>query len=105
NGAAIDVGIELPPPPAAIAPKAAVFALIVQLLDEAQTHLQAASAAFPFPLPAGFAGFDTPGTFLRFNRALRARVAVYTDDFAGALTALGRSFTDTTQSLELGARS
>ena len=102
NGAAIDVGIDLTAPPAAIVPKAAVFARIVQLLDEAQTHLQAASAAFPFPLPAGFAGFDTPGTFLRFNRALRARVAVYTDDFAGALTALGGSFIDTTKSFDLG---
>jgi len=102
NGAAIDVGIDLTAPPAAIVPKAAVFARIVQLLDEAQTHLQAASAKFPFPLPAGFAGFDTPGTFLRFNRALRARVAVYTDDFAGALTALGGSFIDTTKSLDLG---
>ena len=102
NGAPIDVGIDLTAPPVAIVTKAAVFAHIVQLLDDAQTHLQAAGSAFPFPLPAGFAGFDTPSTFLQFNRALRARVAVYTDDFAGALTALGGSFIDTTKSLNLG---
>ena len=102
NGAAIDVGIDLTAPPAAIVPKGAVFARIAQLLDEGQTHRQAAGATFPFPLPAGFAGFDTPGTFLQFNRALRARAAVYTDDFAGALTALGGSFIDTTKSLDLG---
>src|SRR6266576_7094103 len=102
NGAAIDVGIDLAAPPAAIVTKAAVFAHIVQLLDEGQTHLQASGATFPFPLPSGFAGFDTPSTFLQFNRALRARVAVYTDDFAGALTALGSSFIDTTKSLDVG---
>ncbi len=102
NGAAIDVGIDLAAPPAAIVTKAAVFAHIVQLLDEGQTHLQASGATFPFPLPSGFAGFDTPSTFLQFNRALRARVAVYTDDFAGGLAALGSSFIDTTKSLDLG---
>src|SRR6266576_1648301 len=102
NGAAIDVGIDLAAPPAAIVTKAAVFAHIVQLLDEGQTHLQASGATFPFPLPSGFAGFDTPSTFLQFNRALRARVAVYTDDFAGAVAALGSSFIDTTKSLDVG---
>jgi hypothetical protein len=104
NGAPIPVGIDLTAPPAPIATKAQVFAHIVQLLDEAQTHLQAGGSTFPFQLPAGFTGFNTPATFLRFNRALRARVAVYTDDFAGALTALAASFIDTasTTSLDLG---
>src|SRR5256886_14107589 len=89
-------------PPAAIVTKAAVFAHIVQLLDEGQTHLQASGATFPFPLPPGFAGFDTPGTFLQFTPALRARVAVYTDDFAGAVAALATPFIDTTKSLAVG---
>ena len=107
NGAPIPTGIDVTAPPAPIATKAAVFAHVVQLLDEAQTHLQAAatgSAAFPFPLPAGFAGFNTPTAFLRFNRALRSRVAVYDGDFAGALTDLATSFVDTasTTSLDKG---
>jgi len=102
NGGVIVTGIDLTAPPAPIATKAAVFAHIGQLLDEAQTHLQASGSTFPFPLPAGFTGFNTPTTFLQFNRALRARVAVYTDDYAGALTALAASFVDTTRSLDLG---
>jgi hypothetical protein len=52
---------------------------------------------------SGFADFDTPATFLKFNRALRARVAVYQDDFAVALTALGQSFLSTSASLDFGA--
>jgi hypothetical protein len=102
NGAVIVAGIDLTAPPAPIVTKTQVFAHIVQLLDEAQTHLQAAGSTFPFQLPAGFAGFNTPATFLLLNRALRARVAVYTDDFSGALTALAASFVDTTKSLDLG---
>ena len=53
-------------------------------------------------MPSGFNNFDAPGTFLLFNRGLRARVAVYTDDFAGALTALAASFVDTPGPLDLG---
>ncbi len=78
--------------PAAFQSNAAAFDHVVALLEEARSELAASSAAFPFPLPAGFAGFDTPAKFVRFNRALRARVAVYRDDFAGALTALSESF-------------
>jgi len=102
TGAPIDISNDLAAPPAPIATKPQVFARIVQLLDQAQTHLQAAGSGFPFQLPAGFTGFNTPATFLRFNRALRARVAVYTDDFSGALTALAASFIDSTQSLDRG---
>jgi hypothetical protein len=89
-------------PPAPFQTRTAVFAHIVTLLDEARTELLAGGAAFPFPLPSGFNGFDSPATFVQFNRALRARVAVYTDDFAGALLALAESFVDATGPLDLG---
>src|SRR3990172_13366430 len=89
--------------PAAVASKAEVFARIVQLLEEGSTHLQAAGTAFSFGLSDGFAGFDTPATFLQFNRALRARVAVYLGNYADALTALGLSFLNTGAPLTLGA--
>jgi hypothetical protein len=92
NGAAIDVDLKITDPLAPIVGKAEVFARIVKLLDDGKTHLMAGGDAFPFPLSSGYAGFDTPATFLKFNRAIRARVAVYTGDFAGALTALGESF-------------
>ena len=52
---------------------------VIALLDQGVTELQG-GAAFPFTLPAGFTGFNTPATFLKFNRALRARVAVYRGD-------------------------
>jgi starch-binding outer membrane protein, SusD/RagB family len=84
-GAPIDVDIDPTGPPAAIANKTQVFARIVTLLDEAVTHLNAGGTAFPFSLGPGFAGFNTPATFLRVNRALRARVDIYMGDQENAL--------------------
>jgi hypothetical protein len=104
-GAPVDVDIDPTGTPAPIKTKAEVFTHIVNLLDSAKTHLQAGSAAFPFPMSPGYAGFDTPATFLKFNRALRARVAVYQDDFATALTLLadgGETFINTAGPLDLG---
>lgn len=101
NGAPIEVGgtiDQLAP----IESKARVFAHIVKLLDEGQAHLQAGGAAFPFPLSSGFAGFNTPATFLRFNRALKARVDVYMGSYAQALTSLQGSFLNTGSPLTLG---
>jgi hypothetical protein len=89
-------------PPAAFQTRAAVYAHVVTLLDGASAELQAGGSSFPFPLPSGFTGFTTPAAYLQFNRGLRARVAVYTDDFAGALTALAGSFVDAPGSLDLG---
>jgi starch-binding outer membrane protein, SusD/RagB family len=89
-------------PPAPFQTRAAVFTHIVTLLNDGRTELLAGGTAFPFPLPPGFTGFNTPATFLQFNRALRARVAVYTDAFADALVALSESFVDNPGSLDLG---
>jgi starch-binding outer membrane protein, SusD/RagB family len=104
NGAAIDVDRDLTGELAPIVSRAEVFAHIAQLLDEAEGHLTSGDAAFPegFAMTTGFAGFDTPATFLTFNRALRARVAVYTGDYATALTALSASFLDDAAPLTLG---
>jgi hypothetical protein len=76
------------------------------LLDEAVTDLTNGGEAFPFALPAGFGGFATPATFIRFNRALRARTAAYRatttagevdpDQYQVALDALDASFIDDT---------
>ncbi len=90
-----------PTVPAPEASKAEVFSHIVSLLDQAQGHLQSATE-FPFRLSSGFSGFDTPSTFLQFNRAIRARVAVYLGDYQGALTALGGSFIDANGDLDRG---
>lgn len=68
------------------------FNLIISLLDDAAASLSNGGDAFAFSLSNGFDGFDTPSTFLQFNRALRARVAVYNEDYEGALNFLGDSF-------------
>src|SRR5262249_9326409 len=88
----------------AIAPRAAVSQPIYNPVDSAQTHLQAGGAAFPFPMPPGFSGFDTPTTFLTFNRALRVRVDITLSDYAQALTDLPTSFIATNASLDLGPK-
>ncbi len=66
------------------------------LFDEARTDLAAGGTAFPFTLTTGFAGFNTPATFLRVNRALKARLETYRGRWADALTALNESFISTT---------
>jgi hypothetical protein len=81
--------------PAPVVSKAEVYANIVRLLDEAKTHLNAGGTAFPFQLHTGFAGFNTPATFLKFNRALKARVETYTKNYAGVQTSLAESFIST----------
>ncbi len=102
NGAPINVGGLITEPLGEIESKEAVFAHIVTLLEEAKGHLNAGGDAFPFPLSSGYTGFNKPKDFLKFNRALAARVYVYRGDFNAALTALGESFLDTTKPLTLG---
>ncbi len=71
------------------------FARAATLLDEARTHLSAAGTAFPFTLTTGFAGFNTPATFVRFNRAIKARLEVYRARWSDAMAALNESFIST----------
>jgi hypothetical protein len=98
----IDVGTDVTAPPAPFATNSDAFDRVVLLLDQGAAELAAGGAAFPFTLPGGFAGFDTPATFAQFNRALRARVAVYRNQFADALTALAASFIDPAGPLDRG---
>jgi starch-binding outer membrane protein, SusD/RagB family len=99
----IDVGTDVTAEPAPFRSRADAFAHVANLLDSAVTDLTAAgSTAFPFSLPGGFTGFNTPATFTLFNRALRARVAVYLTDYAGALTFLAGSFYNPGAPLDLG---
>jgi len=93
NGIPIDVDIDPSGPPAPIVDTSVAFTHIVNLLDSAAAHLTAVGdAAFPFQMSGGFTGFDRTLTFRTFNRGLRARVAIYRNDFAGALAALTESF-------------
>ena len=89
NGIPIDVNIDPSGPPAPIVDTSVAFTHIQNLLDSGATHLTTVGdASFPFQMSAGFSGFDRTLTFRKFNRALRARVAVYRNDFARALTIL-----------------
>jgi starch-binding outer membrane protein, SusD/RagB family len=101
-GIPIAVDIDPTGPLAPIAAKPDVYQHIFNLLDSAQTHLQNGGAAFSFALPPGFSGFNTPSTFLLFNRALRARVDVTDSKYTDALTDLSASFLAPGGSLSLG---
>ena len=70
------------------------LALIKGYLDEAATALAGAGSSFAFPMTSGWSDFDTPATFLKFNKGLAARVAMYQKDWDGVLTALAGSFLD-----------
>jgi len=93
NGAVLDIPAD---PLGTLTPivrdKTQQYARITGLLDDAETDLARGGATFPFALSKGFANFNTPATFLEFNRAIRARVAAYTGDYATVLTALSNSF-------------
>jgi len=73
---------------AAVSTKAQVLAAIESLLDASYSNLNSAGSAFSFSLSSGFTGFNTPATFAKFNRGLRARVAVHQSDWSAAQTAL-----------------
>jgi hypothetical protein len=86
TGAVIDTDHPLGGELGAIVPRDEVYAEISRLLDLAATEeLPNAGDTFPFILSDGYVGFDTPSkktpkiptTFLEFNRAIKARVAVY----------------------------
>ncbi len=102
----IPIAVDISPtgPPAPFVTNAAAFDHVERLLDSAQTELQAAGATdFPFELSAGYSSFNTPADFIKFNRALRARVDVLRGNWAQALTDVAASFIDPAASMDLGA--
>lgn len=92
TGAVIDTDRPLDGPLGAFVSKAEVYAEIGRLLDQSNDELASAGTAFSFVLSPGFTGFNTPKTFTTFNRAIRARIDVYTKSYAAALTDLAGSF-------------
>ncbi len=111
--------VEVYSDPAKIAPfvsRDSVFSFISGTLNQAQTELAAGGSSFPFTLPSGFAGFTTPANFIKFNRAIAARVLAYRASlgvsgcgakfssacYTTALAALSASFMDPAASLTSG---
>jgi hypothetical protein len=99
-GAPVDVGRTIDAAPAPFVKEDSVYGYAIGLLADASTKLQAnASVAFPFPLPSGFSGFDTPASFRSFTQALIAKANVLRATagcgaacYTAALNALNASF-------------
>ncbi len=83
--------------------KDASFSFIENMLDEGVSDLRNAGSSFSFNLSSGFDGFNTPADFLKFNRAIKARVAVYQGKWDDAIAALNESFLDVGAPMSLGA--
>lgn len=82
--------------------EAAAFAKISELLDAAVPQLN--SGEFGFALSAGFGGFDTPATFLLFNRALAAKTELFAGNYTAAITELNASFMNMAGNLSEGPK-
>jgi starch-binding outer membrane protein, SusD/RagB family len=100
--------------PAPFVSNDSAFGYVSGLLDAADGHLASGGTTFPagVSLPSGFAGFDTPPTFRKFNRALNAAVQVYRGSLgcgapcyttAKTLLENGSTFVDTSASADLQA--
>ncbi|MEJ2206325.1 MAG: hypothetical protein P8170_19720 [Gemmatimonadota bacterium] len=104
----VEVGLPLDPNPdpigdlTPISTKSEVWSYINGLYDEAMADLQAGGGSFPFELPSGFDGFNTPASFVRANRALKAVALKYQGDWSGTLAALQGSFVDPSGDMDMG---
>ncbi len=96
-GAPTDIPAD-PVTPAPFKTRDEVYTFISAMLDDAKTNLAAGGSAFPFTMHAGFAGYDTPANFLKFNRAIAAKVLVHRGSlgcaacYGQAITAIGESY-------------
>ena len=72
--------------------KSDALAHIETLLNDGFADLT--DATFSFPVTPAFESFPDPASFGKLNRALAARVALYRERWADALTYLGQSFFD-----------
>src|SRR5256886_5438445 len=76
-GAPVDVDRTVDQGPAPWVTEDSVYGYILGLLDSARADLTTADTThFPFPIPPGLSGFDTPADFIPFNRALAAKANV-----------------------------
>ncbi len=88
--------------PGPFVPYAEALTYVKKLADDGATALDAGGAAFPFPMASGWAGFNTPANFKKFNRAVAARIAMHQKDWAGMTTALSGSFLDLNGAMTVG---
>lgn len=104
NGIRVDVND--PDKPGPFLSRAASLQAIWDMLNEAKADLT--GSTIEYTLSEGFFYGEstprkpTPAELIRFNRALAARVALYREDWPGALTALNESFFDLNGDLKRG---
>lgn len=67
---------------------------VKNLLNTANIQLNNASPEFDATISSGYTNFDTPTDFVKFNRAIAARVALYQGNNTEALSFLNNSFLD-----------
>lgn len=78
---------------------------IKTLLDEAYSQLSNAAGSSPFTLSGnGFSSIseDPIDALAKFNRGVAARLAIYMNDSAGALSALGQSYFNIDGNMDMG---
>lgn len=92
NGIRTDVSFSEPLNPGGVVSYDQALQDIRDILDEGNSQLQNTGSSFNFDLSEGFAGFDTPAGMQQVNRAIAARLALYAEDWQGALDALDDSF-------------
>lgn len=92
NGIRVDVEEVLNPGPTLSRPEA--LSAIRDIMDQGFDALTKGGNALPFELTTGWAGFNTPQGLAQVNRAIAARLALYDEDWQGALDALDNSFMD-----------
>lgn len=100
----IRLNVEDPFNPSKSATYAESLTGIAGFLDLGATQLDGAGAVFPFTVPTGFALFNTPAEFKKFNRAIALRVAIYQQNWTKAATLLPQTFFNETGSLTAGPR-
>ncbi len=92
NGIRVDVEEVLNPGPTLSRTEA--LGAIRDIMDQSYDALTKGGSALPFELTTGWAGFNTPQGLAQVNRAIAARLALYDEDWQGALNALDLSFMD-----------
>ncbi|GAA4470516.1 hypothetical protein GCM10023189_59230 [Nibrella saemangeumensis] len=103
NGMRIDISD--PQNPGPVLPLNEALTQIKRIVDEGNTELgNGGTGAFPLRLTSGFTanGFNTIASLRQMNRAIAARLAVYRQDWQGAVEAVNNSFYSATGSLDAG---
>ncbi len=100
NGIRIDVSDPLDPGPFLGFTEA--LTAVGNLLDDAQSDLNNAGGSFVFALTSGYDGFNSPAGIVQVNRAIKARVALYQQDWQEVINACNASFMDMGGDMDIG---